>query len=236
MIPSDSINGWRAEGIKYAALITNGLLLWFTYRHHAAGNTEMVWVSLAGLPFTTATAWIAHRWKDAAQLAPIPVIMYVLGMIFSVLFVWNDDRGAALMWFSIVPPYAMFAFGSGLGLALSGLALAIWISGMLWADHILTTPYLERALAAYLLVTGFTFALERKREQAMRAVEAANARIDALEGMLKICGWCHKKMLDDKREAWISTEAYFEQRAQVQFSHSMCPECQAKMAKELEHS
>lgn len=51
-------------------------------------------------------------------------------------------------------------------------------------------------------------------------------RMDALEGLLPICGYC-KRIRDDRQE-WGSLEGYIEQRSRAEFSHGVCPSCYEK--------
>ncbi len=52
------------------------------------------------------------------------------------------------------------------------------------------------------------------------------ADIETLRGIIPICAWCSKIRDDDK--LWQSAEAYLTKHAEVDFSHSICPECSDK--------
>ncbi len=50
------------------------------------------------------------------------------------------------------------------------------------------------------------------------------ANVKTLTGVLPICASCKKIHEADK---WQQIEAYVRDRSQVEFSHTMCPECSA---------
>ncbi len=54
-------------------------------------------------------------------------------------------------------------------------------------------------------------------------LEAASERITRLEGLLPICAQC--KSIRDEAGAWHAIEGYFADRAQVSFTHGLCPSC-----------
>ena len=58
-------------------------------------------------------------------------------------------------------------------------------------------------------------------------------RVNELESILPICGYC-KKIRDD-RNYWQQIEQYFNERDGTEFSHSVCPDClQAHVRPQLE--
>jgi DNA-binding response OmpR family regulator len=56
-----------------------------------------------------------------------------------------------------------------------------------------------------------------------RLLEDQLAEIQLLQGLLPICSGCKKIKKDDGY--WQGVEVYFRERAHVEFSHSMCPDC-----------
>ena len=53
-------------------------------------------------------------------------------------------------------------------------------------------------------------------------------RITALEGLLPICASCKKIRVENEREPgerWVALEEYFHNRAQIDFTHGICPDC-----------
>ena len=67
---------------------------------------------------------------------------------------------------------------------------------------------------------------EIERERLITKLKVASAEIKALSGLLPICSIC-KKVRDDKGY-WRQIEAYIEEHSEVDFSHSICPECVKK--------
>jgi hypothetical protein len=85
---------------------------------------------------------------------------------------------------------------------------------------------------------------ERALQQKIAELENAAARIKKLEGILPICSNCKKIRLEGadprKKEGWVSLQEYLEDRSEVTFTHSICPQCLEKLypdvAKELMNS
>lgn len=69
-------------------------------------------------------------------------------------------------------------------------------------------------------------ARESALEQVLRERDEALAEVQALKGLLSICAGC--KSIQDGQGSWHSIEDYVSQRADVSFSHSMCPKCMKK--------
>ena len=64
---------------------------------------------------------------------------------------------------------------------------------------------------------------EGERESHMILLQHALANIKTLRGLLPICSHC-KKIRDDQGQ-WHAVEAYMKDRADVDFSHGICPDC-----------
>jgi hypothetical protein len=78
--------------------------------------------------------------------------------------------------------------------------------------------------AGYLLRVGQLKA--RERELAAKVKEAL-AQVKTLSGLLPICSAC-KKIRDDKGY-WNQIESYFEENSEVDFTHSVCPDCMQRL-------
>jgi len=70
-----------------------------------------------------------------------------------------------------------------------------------------------------LLIENQVKEIEEKRQ----ALEAQLEEINTLRGLLPICAWCKKVRNDDG--LWEQVEVYIRDRAEVDFSHSICPDC-----------
>jgi PAS domain S-box-containing protein len=74
----------------------------------------------------------------------------------------------------------------------------------------------------------------REREQLISQLQEALANVRQLSGMLPICSVC-KKIRDDQGY-WQQLESFIRDKSDVEFSHSMCPECEKKFYAHLEQS
>ena len=79
------------------------------------------------------------------------------------------------------------------------------------------------------IIRTIRFAIERQR--LMTELQDALDHVQQLQGMLPICASC-KKIRDDKGY-WNQIESYLSRHSEVQFSHSICPECSRKLYPEL---
>jgi PAS domain S-box-containing protein len=68
---------------------------------------------------------------------------------------------------------------------------------------------------------------ETERERLITELQNALADIKTLSGLVPICANC-KKIRDDQGY-WTQLEAYIQDRSEAQFSHSICPDCAAKL-------
>ena len=72
---------------------------------------------------------------------------------------------------------------------------------------------------------------EQERERLLGELKTALADVRQLRGMLPICANC-KKIRDDAGY-WEQIESYMRDRIHVEFSHSICPECEKKLYPDL---
>ena len=73
---------------------------------------------------------------------------------------------------------------------------------------------------------------EQERERLIAELQDAISKVRTLSGMLPICSAC-KKIRDDKGY-WNQIEAYIREHSEVDFSHSICPECVKKLYPDLD--
>ncbi len=93
--------------------------------------------------------------------------------------------------------------------------------------EVIITPIIELGEVVS-FVSRSTDITERKKIQDdnMRMLEelkVANQELTVLRDIIPICVWC-KKIRDDQG-FWKQVEEYFADRAEVGFSHGLCPEC-----------
>lgn len=68
---------------------------------------------------------------------------------------------------------------------------------------------------------------EKEKEALIVELREALAKVKLLSGFLPICASC-KKIRDDKGY-WNQIESYIRARSEVEFSHSICPECAKRL-------
>lgn len=144
--------------------------------------------------------------------------------------------GMAFLWFYFFPLSTFFLFGKYKGLI---WVLPSWVIalGLLVFD---LGPYhypdalAVRFMVTYTLVAIFSYNIEASRSQYYEqllaekaSLEAALHEVKTLHGLLPICASC-KKIRDDGGY-WHQVESYISRHTEVQFSHSICPECRAQL-------
>ncbi|MCC6488606.1 MAG: PAS domain-containing protein [Candidatus Hydrogenedentes bacterium] len=68
---------------------------------------------------------------------------------------------------------------------------------------------------------------EALREQLIRDLQSALARIKTLSGLIPICSSC--KRIRDDSGFWNQIESYIKEHSDAEFSHGICPECAKKL-------
>lgn len=68
---------------------------------------------------------------------------------------------------------------------------------------------------------------EREKEQLIRELQEALAKVKLLSGFLPICSSC-KKIREDNGY-WKQIETYIHEHSEAEFSHGICPECATKL-------
>ena len=126
------------------------------------------------------------------------------------------------------------------GLVHLGGLMILGVSTFFIAPSSFATPQ----ISAVLVLSIFAWSLDlttrikgREREQKRllarrveeRTLELRNAldRVKTLSGLLPICSSC-KKIRDDQGY-WNSVEGYLRQRADVDFTHGICPDCKERL-------
>ena len=91
------------------------------------------------------------------------------------------------------------------------------------------TDELDRTVGAIFVNEDVTEDIRRQkeREDLIRQLEEAMAKVKTLKGMLPICASC-KKVRDDAGY-WKQIEDYVREHADVRFSHGICPDCAARI-------
>lgn len=95
------------------------------------------------------------------------------------------------------------------------------------ADDYVAKPFHAQELKARIKVGLRILDLQRNLSDHVNRLKTALENIDTLEGLLPICSYC-KRIRDDKNY-WSQVEEYIAVRSNVDFSHSICPDCYEKI-------
>jgi hypothetical protein len=78
---------------------------------------------------------------------------------------------------------------------------------------------------------------EKLLKKKIGELESALLHNKRLEGLLPICANCKKIRREgaepEKQDSWIKIESYISDKTEVQFTHSICPECLKKLYPDL---
>lgn len=90
----------------------------------------------------------------------------------------------------------------------------------------------NRAISLFAVWITATLGLERKKTEQQKTAlllerEKALEEVKILRGFLPICSSC-KKIRDDLGD-WSQLEEYIRGHSEAEFTHSICPECAAKL-------
>ena len=66
-----------------------------------------------------------------------------------------------------------------------------------------------------------------ERKDLVEKLQQALAQVEGLRGILPICSSCKK--IRDNNELWYEIEHYIASHTQVEFSHSICPDCEEEL-------
>jgi DNA-binding response OmpR family regulator len=91
------------------------------------------------------------------------------------------------------------------------------------ANDYVTKPFDNEELQARVRVGQNVVELQARLAARLSELEGALSRVRRLQGLLPICCYC-KKIRDDQNY-WEQVETYLLDRSEVQFSHSICPDC-----------
>ncbi|MCB9365936.1 MAG: response regulator transcription factor [Calditrichaeota bacterium] len=90
-------------------------------------------------------------------------------------------------------------------------------------DEFLVKPVDPEQLRARLRVGKRIMSLQDQLAKRVAELEEQRTQVRMLQGFLPICAYC-KKIRDDEN-LWSQIEEYISDHQDVQFSHSICPEC-----------
>jgi hypothetical protein len=124
------------------------------------------------------------------------------------------------------------------GIVVSMSATLAWVmsdyfGGQLYSNQLVAAWNILVRLMSFLVVAWLSarnaalFAEERATSNRLRQ---ALSEIKLIEGLLPICANCKK--IRDENAQWNVLEDYLQQHSAATFTHSMCPDCARRWAKE----
>lgn len=149
---------------------------------------------------TAVLLWARRRVTHAFR-APMMavVVVLVISWVGNILYIFKLGPWPGLNYLTI-----------SLGLSGAVLAWAVVREGLL--------DLLPRAREAL---------LERERERLIAELKSALSEVRTLKELLPICASC-KKVRDDQGY-WSQIDVYLRTRAAVEFTHGICPDCDARL-------
>ena len=91
------------------------------------------------------------------------------------------------------------------------------------ADDYVTKPFNRDELHARIAAGRRIVELQDALSMRISELETATAQVQALQGIIPICVYCHR--IRDAQEDWLRIEKYVATHAGAQFSGGICPEC-----------
>jgi hypothetical protein len=167
------------------------------------------------------------------------LILLAVNGIAIYLVATGGYRTYGTLWLFFIPVLVLFSFGLRVGLASMGSLIAVCALLFLYpGDALLAYDYSLgfriRYLVALTGVTLFSAVAEHSRkivherlQRRNRQLEKALREVRELSGLIPICASC-KKVRDDEGY-WNEVEVYMSRHSDMDFSHSLCPECMARL-------
>ena len=100
-------------------------------------------------------------------------------------------------------------------------------------DEFLSKPVDKDQLKARMRVGRRIITLQETLRHRIKELEEANRHVRKLQGLLPICAYC--KNVRNESDLWQKVENYIsEHESDIEFSHSICPDCYEKHVKPME--
>jgi CheY-like chemotaxis protein len=98
------------------------------------------------------------------------------------------------------------------------------------ANEYLTKPFHSAELRVRVEGGVRMIELQRILSDRVAELEVALSQVKQLQGLLPICSYCHK--VRDDLNYWQKIDTYLSDRIDVEFSHSICPNCLERVTSE----
>jgi PAS domain S-box-containing protein len=102
-------------------------------------------------------------------------------------------------------------------------AEGFWMTFEIVASNLLDHPEVRGVVVNGRHIDGERDRREAEKDQLIEELKETLAGLNTLEGILCICASCKK--IQTESGGWQQIEVYVRERAPVDFSHGMCPEC-----------
>jgi len=125
--------------------------------------------------------------------------------------------------------------GIGMQSAIPSVLSMIAFAAVIWrtADVVgLTDRQREAAQVESLRVARAEEVARARAEAEHVAREIAESHVKKLQGLLPICSYC--KMVRNETNYWQQVDSYLTAHSRLELTHSICPDCTAKMLTEFE--
>jgi hypothetical protein len=156
--------------------------------------------------------------------------------ILSVLFLFPLAVGISLMCLvvgeGLASPYfvgnILVIMGGGAFLRIKPKVL-YFLTLAIWLQHFLILSFIPFTLQDFMLNLFFLVSAAFLASYTHYSILKLTREINSLSGLLPICMYCKK--IRDSEGYWNQVERFVAERAQVDFSHSICEECLEKNEK-----
>lgn len=193
---------------------------------------------VAGLAaMAAASVYLNHATRSVVGATLL--ILLAINTVAIYLVATGGYAGYGPLWLFFLPTLIMFSFGLRVGLVSMGTltavcALIFFYPGDAIAVHEYEFGFSIRYLIALTGVTLFSAVAEYSRrvvherlQRRNRQLEKALREVRELSGLIPMCASC-KKIRDDEG-FWNEVEVYMSRHSDMDFSHSLCPDCMARL-------
>jgi DNA-binding response OmpR family regulator len=105
---------------------------------------------------------------------------------------------------------------------------------MAGANDYITKPFHPAELESRVRVGLRMVKLQTSLAVRIHELEEALSEVSRLQGLLPICSYCKK--VRNEENYWQQVESYLASHSDIQLTHGVCPDCYARMMKELDES
>jgi sigma-B regulation protein RsbU (phosphoserine phosphatase) len=103
---------------------------------------------------------------------------------------------------------------------------------MAGANDYITKPFHPSELESRVRVGLRMVKLQTSLAARIHELEEALGEVKRLQGLLPICSYCKK--VRNEENYWQQVESYLSAHSEIKLTHGVCPDCYARMMKELD--